>query len=161
MLYDNQGRPIKPLQTERDLTLLKLPFSPTQEMLDSGESLYDYRKPDNYIESMPTQQELTDMVNGKNVTLRQFIYDVCPVYFGYFYLKDIRKLSSHRISWKPGFSDMKTAGVNKFKPILDAIVEIDERGLLVINFDDEELTEMFFGCMDGVWPGRRRYMVYG
>ena len=160
MLYDNQGKPIRPLQTERDLTLLKLPFSPTQEMLDSGESLYDYRKPDNYIEDMPTQQELTEMVNGKGVTLRQLVYEVCPIYFGYFYLKDIRRISSHRISWKPTFSELKQAGKNKFKPLLDSIVEIDEKGFLVIDYHDQELADMFHACMCGVWPGLGRYMVH-
>lgn len=160
MLYDNQGNPIRPLQTERDLTLLKLPFFPTQEMLDSDESLYDYRKPDICIEEMPTQQELTEMLNGKGITLRQMIYEVCPVYFGYFYLNGIGRLSPHSICWKPGFSDMKPAGANKFKPLLDSIVEIDEKGLLVIDYHDQELADMFHACIDGVWPGRGRYMVY-
>lgn len=161
MLYDNQGRPIPPLQTERDLELLKLPFSPTQEMLDSGESLYNYRKPDNYIEEMPTQEELTEMLNGKRVTLRQLVYELCPVYFGYFYLKKVRRISSHRISWKPRFSDMKPAGEKKFKAILDSIVELDEQGFLVIDYPYQETANAFHACMVGTYPDRRRYMEFG
>ena len=30
----------------------KLPASPTQEMIDSGINLYDYRKPEKYLKEM-------------------------------------------------------------------------------------------------------------
>ena len=148
------------MPSQHDLDILKLPFSPTQEMIDSGVSLYNYRKSDKFIELMPSQEEVEHLLNDGYVTLRELMYREVPNGHFYFYLESLNNLSPYALKWTRGICKLKPAGEKKFKGILDSRVTLDDRGLLVIHYKFQKTADDLMYALGGA-ASSRTYFTWG
>jgi len=129
----------------------KLPQSPTQEMINSGMNLYNYRKREKYLKAMPSFEELKNIINNGDYTLRQLIYEVCPTGSIYYFIDDDKnELSAHALSWCPGFSELTEKGEKRFKKLLDSEVIMHDQGVLFIRYKNRSVMNTFEACLSGV-----------
>lgn len=128
----------------------KLPMSPTQEMIDSGMNLYDYRKPEKYLKEMMGFEELKNIINNGDYTLRQLMYEVSPHGHIYYVLEGNMELSPYALSWCPGFSELTEKGERRFKKLLDSEVIIHDQGFLYIRYKNKSVMDTFAACHAGV-----------
>lgn len=138
----------------------KLPNSPTQEMLDSGMNLYDYRKPEKYLKEMMSFEELKNIINNGDYTLRQLIYEVSPHGHIYYFLEGSTELSPYALSWCPGFCELTEKGEKRFKKLLDSEVIIHDQGFLFIRYKNKSVMDTFAACFAGVSHERGNLVWY-
>ena len=125
-------------------------MSPTQEMIDSGMNLYDYRKPEKYLKEMMGFEELKNIINNGDYTLRQLMYEVSPHGHIYYVLEGNMELSPYALSWCPGFSELTEKGERRFKKLLDSEVIIHDQGFLYIRYKNKSVMDTFAACHAGV-----------
>lgn len=138
----------------------KLPNSPTQEMIDSGMNLYDYRKPEKYLKEMMSFEELKNIINNGDYTLRQLIYEVSPHGHIYYFLEGSTELSPYALSWCPGFCELTEKGEKRFKKLLDSEVILHDQGVLYIRYKNKSVMDTFAACFAGVSHERGNLVWY-
>lgn len=138
----------------------QLPIAIPDEIVQSDDNLYDYRKPAHYYESMPDFQTLHDAINDHDCTLRELITEICPYGHIYYVVECEGFPSPLAMAWGPETHRLTEQGEKRYKALLDSEVIMHARGVLYIRYKYPERIREYVKGMRGIGDGRR-YFVWG
>ncbi len=110
-------------------------------------NFFDDQKPAKYKEAMKDQKYYEEQVNGKNITLDQFMHEICPM--GFFWVMVDGMVLQLSMSWEPGYVGFTPYCYKLYGGFLRSIVSIHPQGLLTVDYDNPKKAEQFNNLLSG------------